>query len=65
MNFPSKIDGLWCLTLCRLYQHLSYSILFVGPIPIKIKLDMENLVIAKGREQITKRNYVILFKSSH
>lgn len=47
------------LTLCRLYQHLSYSILFLGPIQqvtIKIKLDMENLVMAKDREQITTRN---------
>lgn len=59
MNFSSKIDGLWCLTLCRLYQHLSYSILFLGSIQhvtIKIKLDMENLVMAKDREQITTRN---------
>lgn len=59
MNFSSKIDELWCLTLYRLYQHLSYSILFLGPIQhvtIKIKLDMENLVMAKDREQITTRN---------
>lgn len=59
MNFSSKIDALWCLTLRTLYQHLSYSILFLCPIQhvtIKIKEKMENLVMAKDREQITKRN---------